>query len=126
MKNTIHNNIKNIVLLVDMAIASVTQQIIEYTPVMAFDNSQQTQDRDIVECIKKVSQNTSGEFIIITIPGQVVNYDALFITSPPKLTHTEHMYNFSQCYVDDCDEYDPNHPDKSLIEQFCDWLQKPK
>lgn len=106
--------------------ASVTQQIVEYTPVMAFDNNQQTQDRDIVDCVKKVSQNTSGEFIIITIPGQVVNYDALFITSSPKLAHTEHMYNFSQCYVDDYDEYDSTHPDKSLIEQFCDWLHEPK
>lgn len=96
-----------------MAATSVTRHNVEYTPVLAFDDKQQIQEQDRTEHVRKVSQNSSEEFVIITIPGQVVNYDAFFVAPAPKLTRTERM-NTSQCHIGY--EYDRTHPDKTLIE----------
>lgn len=114
-----------------MAVRNAAKQVakphVEYTPVTLFSDKhseQQTYEQYKLENIKKDSQKYSGEFMVGTLPGQVINQDTFFTVSIPRLTRTEHMcvlreaeLRVSQYHIDcDSDEDDQTHPDKTLIE----------
>jgi hypothetical protein len=109
---------------------------VEYTPVTLFSDKQseqQTYEQYKIENTKKESQKYFSEFMVGTLPGQVINQDAFFTVSLPRLTRTGHMcvsgeagLHPSQYHIDyDSEEYDQTHPDKTLIETYDEMPKNP-